>query len=401
MKSSRSIAVIGVGSAGIVSLCHLLSTLPNSWKITSIHDPNINILGIGESTNPNFLNELQSGIDFNIVDDLEKLDGTFKFGTEYKKWRTNNWVNPLFGSGVAMHFNNFKLKELAFLRFNSIYPDRFSTILGNVSKLESTLTEAIVEVNDQRLSFDYVIDCRGFPSEYSEYELSNCSPVNSGLVYNVDAFNIKPYTEHIARPHGWVFGVPLTSRHSYGYLFNNNISTKEDVIDDMKSFIPDLKEENIIEYSFKSYFTKKILDGRVLKNGNRALFYEPLSASSIYMYVEICRMFTQYLKFKEVNPFDNGTAINNRFLELANDMEDMFAFLYHGGSTLDTPFWNLARERGLHRLASSKKFHKTKTNLLEHSRIGGKYDGDGWFFAPDSLYIIDKKMEYNYFHDHK
>ena len=46
------IAVLGVGTAGITSLCHLLGWLPSTVEITSIYDPNIKILGIGESSTP-------------------------------------------------------------------------------------------------------------------------------------------------------------------------------------------------------------------------------------------------------------------------------------------------------------------------------------------------------------
>ena len=58
----KKLGVIGVGSAGIISLNYFCAYLDNSWEIVSIHDPNIKTLGIGESTNPFFVKLLKSGV---------------------------------------------------------------------------------------------------------------------------------------------------------------------------------------------------------------------------------------------------------------------------------------------------------------------------------------------------
>ena len=83
----NKLAVIGVGSAGIQSLCHSLAWLDKSWEIYSIHSPKIPISGIGESTNPRFLDALGYGLDFLLHRDLSDINGTLKFGTKYTDWR--------------------------------------------------------------------------------------------------------------------------------------------------------------------------------------------------------------------------------------------------------------------------------------------------------------------------
>ena len=85
-------AVIGVGSAGIQSLCHFLSYLDETWEIYSIHDPDKKILGIGESANPPLLHLLQLATDFKISEDLDEINGTLKFGTEYIDWRKKSFL---------------------------------------------------------------------------------------------------------------------------------------------------------------------------------------------------------------------------------------------------------------------------------------------------------------------
>jgi hypothetical protein len=47
----KTIAVMGIGTAGLLSLAQLLSHCSSEWQIISIHDPNTPILGIGETTN--------------------------------------------------------------------------------------------------------------------------------------------------------------------------------------------------------------------------------------------------------------------------------------------------------------------------------------------------------------
>mgnify|MGYP000394363711 CR=1 FL=1 len=46
-----------------------------------------------------------------------------------------------------------------------------------------------------------------------------------------------------------------------------------------------------IEYHFKSYYAKQFLNGRIIKNGNAAIFFEPMSAFSLFLYDKINRSF--------------------------------------------------------------------------------------------------------------
>jgi uncharacterized NAD(P)/FAD-binding protein YdhS len=54
----KNIAVIGIGTAGILSLSHILGYMPKDWTITSIFDPAIPILGVGETGGPVVLQSL-------------------------------------------------------------------------------------------------------------------------------------------------------------------------------------------------------------------------------------------------------------------------------------------------------------------------------------------------------
>lgn len=395
--NKKRLGVIGVGTAGIVSISHIIPWLSNAWDVVSIYDPSTPILGIGESTNPNFITTLENGTGFNLTTDLDQLDGTVKFGTKYINWREHSWINPVFGAGYALHFNNFKLKEFAFERFKKLWPKKFKVLEGEVTDVTNKFQCVHVVVNNTIEKFDYIIDCRGFPSDYSDYTISDCSPLNRCFVYNTEPHITGQFThtEHIATKHGWTFGIPLATRHTYGYLFNDSISTEEQALDDMSTiFSTNITKDDVKEYKFKSYYTKKVLDKRILKNGNSALFFEPLSASSIFCYVEIAELFLHHLnKNEKYNEF----FVNNEFTKLAKSLEDMLAFLYHGGTNFNTEFWQYARDKANIRLSKSKEFANTIDEYKQMYKNGTLLTGRSWFFTPLNLRIIDEKMNYNYF----
>ena len=106
------IAVIGVGTAGIMSLCHSLRWLSgNNNTVTAIYDPAIKILGIGESADPGFPTLLYEGTGFTLLEDADELDATLKLGVTWKGWRENDFNVLMHPPYYAIHFNNFRLKE--------------------------------------------------------------------------------------------------------------------------------------------------------------------------------------------------------------------------------------------------------------------------------------------------
>ena len=97
---------------------------------------------------------------------------------------------------------------------------------------------------------------------------------------------------------GWCFfGVPVHHRTSWGYTFNRSVTSDEEAIRNCHEFlhthrIPkkhinyDVLKENVHVLKWDHYHSKKILDGRILRNGNMLFQYEPLHgyACSIVYY---------------------------------------------------------------------------------------------------------------------
>ena len=87
--------VIGTGTAGITRLSHLLAWLPNGCKVTSISDPKVPILGIGESTTTTIPESLYYGADFNMIQDGKELEASVKHGVRYVNWRENEFYTVI------------------------------------------------------------------------------------------------------------------------------------------------------------------------------------------------------------------------------------------------------------------------------------------------------------------
>jgi hypothetical protein len=379
----KSIAVIGIGSAGLQTLCHLCTWLDNQWKITSISDPTIPPIAIGESTNPPFLQALHLGIDFNIYDHLDAIKGTLKIGTVFKKWRPYHFINPLIGGSLAIHIDSVILRQFVLPRLKK----RWSR------KLEIT-QKKVTHLND--LDYDYIVDCRGFPKKFSDYIKPKGMLLNHALVHNIKKRGTWNYTGHRATKNGWMFEIPLMERQSYGYLFCDQLTSQKEALEDFSKEIDvPIDELDNIEYTFVPAYAKKVLEGRIFKNGNRALFFEPLSANSLFAYDTINRCIIDHLQVKNLNV----DKVNRRYLDKIESIRDILYLYYHGGSIYDTPFWKKIKIKTKIELNKSTGFKTVIRNFKYHNKLGTPYNTPLWGFDIPCLKAIDEKLGYNYFHE--
>ena len=388
--NNKSIAVIGVGTAGLQTLCHLCTWLGNDWKIISIHDPSIPTVRIGESTNPPFAITLQMATDFNVHDHLEALRGTIKIGTVFKKWRRHNFINPLYAGTMALHIDAFNLKQFVIPSLKKRWGDKIEIKSQRVEKIED-------------LDYDYIVDCRGFPKDYSDYIEPEGLTINRAITHNIAKQGNWNYTGHRATKNGWMFEIPLMDRRAYGYLFNDTITSKEEAMEDFSKEIDtpiDRLDENkckscIADYSFKPYYAKEFVKGRIFRNGNRAMFFEPLSANSLFVYDAINRLIVERLQLK----WGSDEIVNKLYREKVESIRDLIYYYYHGGSTYNTKFWVKASHLASKELDKSESFKKIKSEFKYYNNIGTPYLTSIWGLESHCLKVIDEQMGYNYFND--
>lgn len=401
----KSLAVIGVGSAGILGLSHFCSVLDNTWDIVSIYNPDIKIIGIGESTNPAFIQNIEYGLNFSMLDDIDKLDGTYKFATRYIDWKDHYIDSPLLEGRSAIHFNNFKLKDFAFERLNLLWPEKFKVIEGNVDYVDNIIDDSLqstgvcVMVDGDTYHFDYVVDCRGFPKDYTDYYICDKMPVNHCLVHNIEEPGNWNYTGHRATIDGWMFEIPLTTRQSYGYLFNDKITDINTAkINFSKLINVPVDQLNNIEYAFKSYYTKEAVDGRIFKSGNRFGFFEPMSATSMYMYSRLNALYEKHIIAMEHNNLESILQTNVDAVYLARKLHDLICFFYHGGSKHDTDFWKMATKNCTEHLKSTGLIEYLKSVMTAPVENGNPFSPNlNVIYSARSHVHFDRQFEHYYF----
>lgn len=392
VKKKRKFAVVGAGSAGLLTLVHFCTWLDTDWEIYCIHNPAKQILGIGESTNGEFVALLERGTHFCLgsQEDLDALDATLKFGSKFMDWRENSWINPLLDGNTAIHFNNFRLKEFVFKRLEKLWPKQFRIIEGDVKGMISHPDRVTVTIDNEEHEFDYVVDCMGFPASFDDYVLSDCSPVNRCQIHSITDYAYEPFTDHLAHENGWMFGVPLKTRKTFGYLYNDQITPKEEAVQDMMRILGVDKIEDR-EYVFKCYYARHIAEGRICKNGNKALFFEPLIANSIFIYIYTARLIWDY-----VNMETDAATTDAKFIKAVQEMEDAISYYYQGGSTHSSKFWDYATTHTQARLAKRQEFKDIMSTYRNLKDRGILQTAPVYALKPLTWEIVDEQMGYGY-----
>jgi len=222
---------------------------------------------------------------------------------------------------------------------------------------------------------DFVFDCSGKPSSYEDYNMSSTIPVNSTYItqcyWDYSKFQ---HTLTLARPHGWVFGIPLQNRCSIGYMYNSETSSLEDVKADVQNVFDEYKltpSDTTNAFSFKNYSRRQNFTERIAYGGNASFFLEPLEATSIALMEQIQRN-TYGLWW---NIYDVNTA-NTRYYHQVNEIEIMMALHYYAGSIFKTPFWDMAQEKATKKIEQAIGDPSFRKVILDSKNYKNGDNGD-------------------------
>jgi hypothetical protein len=323
----KKLAIIGRGTAGCLALAHFYRW--TDWEIDLYYDPKIPQQAVGEGSALHLPRNLFESLNFSHTD-LYKIDGSFKEGIKKSNWGAGNtFVHTFPPPYISYHFNAVKLQDYILNELNK--NKRIKLIEKNIDA--------------DKIDADYIFDCSGRPSDYSDFHELNSIPVNAVHVTQCFWDHIRfQHTLTIARPYGWVFGIPLQNRCSIGYMYNHKINTLDEVKEDVKHIF---KEYNLTpsdttnSFHFNNYYRKQNFDRRIAYSGNASFFLEPMEATSISTMNEIQRF--AFDIWENDVPVEHSNFKFNQYLKAT---EQMIMTHYYAGSIFDTPFWKMAKRRG-------------------------------------------------------
>tara|TARA_B100001996_G_scaffold351940_1_gene312328 strand:- start:360 stop:1424 length:1065 start_codon:yes stop_codon:yes gene_type:complete len=316
-QKNKKLAVIGAGNAGCISALHFRQYLPE-LEIDLYHDSEHHpIERVGQGTTIPVAKLLSHSLGCDWYNN--KIGATIKTGIFYSGgWGKKN--RDFFHSfytmdQVSIHYTPKKLSDAV-----------LSSGLFNIKEQE------IIDP-EKEIDADFIIDCRGRKNIDKDNINKLVNPLNSVLLASLPKKEMI-WTEAQATPNGWTFIVPVEDKLSLGYLYNADLTSKEEAT---KDFQERFKVEEI-EHSMKfdNYCSFNPFVGeRTLLNGNQCAFIEPLEATATGLYLYIARV--GYDRF--INKVDIPQCLHLLHKEV-NSIANFILYHYVTGSKFNSPFWN-------------------------------------------------------------
>ena len=358
--SLKKIAVVGRGTAGALAAASVTHLHPDpDHELHHIYDSRIPVIGVGEGSWPALVEQLQqlSGLPHETVQ--QRLQSTRKYGIAFEGWgQRNRDFTHYFAPQEVSYAYHLAADLMGELLQESARARHIDAKVLNIKRVEGGAEVEFEGMAPER--YDLVFDARGFPRELLPDQHIDVSfiPTNTGVIRRcppiIENGQDGPVTQHTytlsaARPHGWIFGIPLTAHTSYGYIFNRDISDLAEVEADFDAF---LEARGVAEFEqravipFPNFIHRRIYDGAVARVGNAAAFMEPLEATAIIAAQMQIGMVLHTRLNRPAEHLERDAPVVNRFL--VNNMLCYGLFVgwhYHCGSRYDSEFWRYARDQ--------------------------------------------------------
>jgi hypothetical protein len=360
---SKKISIIGRGTAGAISALHFQRWLqPKGYEIEWVYDPSTPTQAVGEGSALPFPRMLHECLGF-THSDLAEIDGTMKLGIYKENWTSlgESFRHTFPPPAASYHFNALRLQDYI-----------HSKIKDKVSIVERNITD------HSEIDSPWIMDCTGAPKDKPEL-LETAEGISVNSVHVTQCYWDSPRFQEtltIARPYGWVFGIPLQNRCSIGYMYNKDINTLEEVKEDVKVIFEKYNltpSDHTNTFSFKNYFRKKNFDRRVAFNGNASFFLEPMEATSISTMDIVNRQF-----FDIIDGNTSETFANMTYDRTLRQIQGVIAMHYINNKSWENEFWAYAKDRSLSylkTLSDDEGFSRRITSNVPQSRFDhGMYE---------------------------
>ena len=327
--SKKKVAIVGAGNAACITALsyHLEGRVKTDHldKIQIYYDPNTPIERVGQGTTPPVA-KLISQLLYNYFapGKNNKIKATLKSGVMYENWGKNtpSHFHPFIMPNGACHYSPHSLSE------RTLKSGFFEVIEKRIDDPES------------EIDADMIWDCRGKHERDDSLYRKLINPLNSAILANkkgVDPTHL--YTRSVATPNGWTFVIPTLDGASYGYLYNDTITSKERA---EKNFIELFDVVPDGHLKFDNYMVKNIFQGeRTVLNGNKMCFIEPLEATSTGFYHVVGGAVWNTLFYSDRKQKESCNAWIQRDID---KIQNFILRHYSSGSKYNTPFWRYAKK---------------------------------------------------------
>ena len=352
--------MVGRGTAGSLAAASVSRLHPDSdHELHHIYDSRIPAIGVGEGSWPSLVQELHKLTDLPHETVQQRLKGTRKYGVAFEGWgRRNRHFTHYFTPQQVSYAYHLSADLMGDLLHESTRAEHVDAKVLDITRVDGGARVEFEGRAPER--YDLVFDARGFPRELDPEQHIDISfiPTDTAVIRRCPAIieevpdgpvRQHTYTRAVARPHGWVFVIPLTAHTSYGYIFNRGASSLADVESDFDALllsdgVSEFEQRAVLQ--FPNFVHRRIFDGAVARVGNAAAFMEPLEATAIVSAQLQIGMVLQIRLNRPPEHLERDAPVVNRFL--INNMLRYGLFVgwhYCCGSNFDSEFWRGARDR--------------------------------------------------------
>jgi tryptophan halogenase len=395
-----SIVVAGAGTAGWLTALYTQRHFPHT-HITIVYDDKTPIIGVGESTTPNF-KYMMDDLNIPVEDLVKECEVTIKNSIKFTNWKgdgsfyhhsffrpdddnvpitffnalkngiplddvdpvaslanskkvqcvKNDVDNPgsLYeGCGYAYHFNAKLMSEY----LHKIGVKRgIKTVVGKIEDVvqdnNGYVTEIVLDTK-QVIKTDFIFDCTGFarlfvgktfksPIKSYEKEL----PTKRAMPFFLEKLDTTPsYTEAIAMKYGWMWKIPVGKRYGCGYVFDSDLITDEEAYKEICE-ITKQKPHVPRKLTFKPEYHINPFNKNTLALGLSHGFLEPLEATSLLILNYMLHVLKQSLPGNDLTNISKREEYtkdyNSLILNFVENCVD-FVHIHYLTPRNDTEFW--------------------------------------------------------------
>ena len=346
------IAIIGGGNAGAWTALHYGYWTRNdkNIEVELIYDPEIDPFPVGQGTTLGVVELLWQACGMDWYHNETR--STPKLGILYENFSKEN-INI---------YHPFPFGNIA-IQADPKYLQKYILNSGWFSVKEENVTDL------DTVDADVIFDCRGNVSKDTIEYIPLYIPVNSVLLaVGPSPDTPQNWSRHVATPDGWTFIIPnTTDTTSYGYLYNKDITSLETAKTNFSEIFPEASEsysghfdhkEKVVNLPFESYMAKEPLridsNGRkIILNGNRLAFLEPMESTAIGFYLTVAKFTFDWVVDQSSGQLSQKADIPKSIYQMQNVTSDINNYLhelhtfilwhYTRGSVYDTSFWRTAQ----------------------------------------------------------